>query len=142
MALSPNWLTEYQKTDRSFILTEHHDEVALQAALENPILTPTTRTQLEEFLLNLPPDGNVHVKYTRQEFGRWQPSQYCSTRMWRRIRWNSLPDSYTDIDAISCFPSIVVALCKLHNVPHALYEEVEMYAANKTPYIDSLNIKR
>lgn len=135
-----SWLQEYNDLPPMFMLTEHHDASAIQTAIDHPLTDDATRTQLKGLLGVLPPSGDLAVRYRKATYGRYQPENYCATRMWRRVRWDSLPNTYTDVDAITCFPSILVHLAKLHGIAPAMYKDIEMYSADKSPYINALNI--
>ena len=134
------WLDQYKSLPIEFVLQEYLDRSYLKQCLDSDALIESTRTQLGELLDDLPEDGCNIVSYRRKKFGRWYPTSYGSTRMWRAIRAGALPSSYVDIDAVSCFPSGLIQLCKIHNIPNDEYSHIEMYTHNRKPYIDALQI--
>lgn len=139
--MTSEWLREYINMPSSFTLTEQLDKAYLVGCLQSKVLNTETRAQVQRLFDRLPDDGLNVVNYSRNgKFGRWYPRQYGSTLMWRRVRAGALPDNYIDIDAVTSFPSCLVNLCKLHNVPQKDYEHIASYVENKTPYIESLKI--
>jgi len=139
--MNTKWLDDYVKLPISFTLTEYHNKEYLKKCLESPVLVQSTRTQLTEFVEQLPDNGKNFVKYTRsKKFGRWHPETYCSTRMWRALRSGSLPSTYTDIDAVTCFPSALVAICQIHGFSKNEYNHIERYSIDKSSYIGALHI--
>ena len=134
------WLDDYNNLPPSFTLTEQHNPKVIKDAIDHPLTNKKTRTELATFLATLPENGIIKVKYDRGVWGRYQPTTYCSTRMWRRVRSESLPANYIDIDAVTCFPSIMVHLAKLHGIAKSEYNHIEAYSKDKSKYIDNLNI--
>ena len=134
------WINDYRVLPKSFTLQERLNCDALQAAVKSPYIHQPDIPRYKALINKLSKSDIVPITYTRGEYGRYWPDSFCSTQMWRLVRWEAVPKEVTDLDAVSCFPNIVLHLCKLHSISPKEYSHIQQYTADRTPYISALNI--
>lgn len=135
--LTYEWLTEYEQLPREFILVEQHNREILEKDAEVPIVVPGTRTNIKNLINSLDSNGDRSVLYARSDYGRWFPKGPCSTKLWKLVRWDSLPVNYADDDGVNCFPELAVKLCKLHGFDSP---NLSNFVANRQEVFDDLKI--
>ena len=134
------WIQDYRALPKSFTLQERLDRQALENAIKNPHVHREQAESCKGLIKRLDTSDTIAISYTRREYGRYFPDSFCSTYMWRNIRWEAVPKEVTDLDAVSCFPNIVLHLCGIHGVSPNEYSHIQKYAADRSHYIDSLEI--
>lgn len=130
-----SWIDEYRQMPKSFDLVEKHDRAKLEDALNHPRVNKETKLVVQGILDNMDSNGNLTVTYSRGDYGRWYPQGPCSTRLWKKVRWASLPADYIDIDIVNTNVNIAAHLGRQLGIN---YDKINQFATNRQLFYDIL----
>ena len=93
------WINDYGALPKSFALQERLNCDVLQSAITSPYIHQPDIPRYKALINNkLSKSHTIPITYTRSEYGRFWPDSFCSTQMWRLVRWEAVPKEVTDLD--------------------------------------------